>query len=71
MKKVTKKTRIRLIAWDIFAVLSLVVAKAPYIHERDCSILALQEIRMIKCGKVSGFVGKIVFTTNVANIKGI
>ena len=71
VKNLTKKTRIRLIAWDVFAVLSLVVAKGPYIHERDSSILALLETRMIKCGKVSGFVGKIVFTTNVANLKGI
>ena len=70
MKKF-KKTRIRLIAKDVSAALAVVVAKAPYFHESDSSTLALPQTRMIKCGKVSGFAGKIVFTTNIPNLRSI
>ena len=71
MKKLKKKTRIRLITKDVFAALAVVVAKAPYFHESDNSTLVLLQTRMIKCEKVSGFVGKIVFTTNIPNLRSI
>ena len=63
-RKVLKKTRIFiLIARDVFVALSIVVAKVPYIYERDSSILVLPQTRMIKCKKVSRQVGQIVYTT--------
>lgn len=71
MKKLKKKTRIRLITKNVFAALAVVVAKAPYFHESDNSTLVLLQTRMIKCEKVSGFVGKIVFTTNIPNLRSI
>ena len=59
-----KKARIFiLIARDVFVALSIVVAKVPYIYERDSSILVLPQTRMIKCKKVSRQVGQIVYTT--------
>jgi len=48
-----------LIARDVV----VVVAKAPYILESDSSILVLLQARMVKSGKVSEFVGQIVYTT--------
>ena len=42
-------------ARDIFVALAVVVAKAPYIHERDSSILVLLQTR-----KSTGFVEQIV-----------
>ena len=63
-RKVKKKARIFiLIARDVFVALSIVVAKTPYIYERDSSILVLPQTRMIKCKKVSRQVGQIVYTT--------
>ena len=59
-----------MITKDVFAALAVVVAKAPYFHESDNSTLALLQTRMIKCGKVSEFVGKI-FTTNIPNLRSI
>ena len=56
---------------DVFAALAVVVAKAPYFHESDNSTLVLLQTRMIKCGKVSGYGGKIVFTTNIPNLRSI
>ena len=52
-----------MIARGVFAALPVVVAKAPYTHESDSSIFALLQTLMIKCGKVSGFAGQIVYTT--------
>ena len=52
-----------MIAKDVFVALAVVVAKALYILESDSSILVLLQARMIKCGKVSEFVGPIVYTT--------
>ena len=49
-----------MIARDVFVALAVVVAKAPYILGSDSSILVLLQARMMKCGKVSEFVGKIV-----------
>ena len=56
-----------MIARDIFVALAVVVAKAPYILESDSSILVLLQARMIKCGKVSEFVGQIVSLQNIAS----
>ena len=61
-EKVKTKSSI-LIARDVFVALTVVVAEAPYILEIDSSILVLLQTRIIKCGKVSDFVGKIVYTT--------
>ena len=47
---------------DVFVAFAVVVAKAPYIHESDSSLVLLQA-RMIKCEKVSEFIGQIVYTT--------
>ena len=58
-----KKAHFILIARDVFVALAVVVAKAPYILESDSSILVLLQARMIKYGKVSEFVGQIVYTT--------
>ena len=52
-----------MIARDVFVALAVVVAKAPYTLESDSSILVLLQARMIKCGKLSEFVGQIVYTT--------
>ena len=52
-----------LIARDVFIALVVVVTKAPYIFESDSSVLVLLQDRMIKYGKVSEFVGQIVYTT--------
>ena len=40
-EKVKKKARFHLIAKDAFVALAVVVAKAPKIHDGDCSILVL------------------------------
>ena len=62
-KKVKNKKRaFILIARDDFVALAVIVAKAPYILESDSSILVLLQARVIKCGKVSEFVGQIVYT---------
>ena len=50
-------------ARDVFVGLAVVVAKVPYILESDSSILVLLQARMMKYGKVSEFVGQIVYTT--------
>ena len=52
-----------MIAKDVFVALAVVVAKALYILESDSSILDLLQAPMIKWGKVSEFVGPIVYTT--------
>ena len=56
-----------MIARDVFVALAVVVAKAPYIFESDSFILVLLQVFVIKCGKVSEFVGKIPYTTNIAS----
>ena len=48
---------------DVFVAPAFVVARVPYILESDSSILVLPQARMIKCGKVSELVGKIVYIT--------
>ena len=58
-----KKRAFILITRDIFVALAVVVAKAPYILESDSSILVLLQARMIKCGKVSEFLGQIFNAT--------
>ena len=50
-------------AEDVFVAPAVVVAKVPYILESDSSILVLPQARKIKCGKVSEFVGQIVYIT--------
>ena len=63
-KKVKNEKRaFILVARDVFVALAVVVAKASYILESDSSILVLLQARVIKCGKVSEFVGQIVYTT--------
>ena len=49
----SKRAHFILIVRDVFVALAVVVAKAPYIHESDSSILVLLQTRMIKCEKVS------------------
>ena len=54
-EKVKKKLRAFIfIARDVFVALTVVVAKASYIHESDRSILVLLQAPINKCGKVSG-----------------
>ena len=50
-------------AEDVFVAPAVVVAKVPYILESDSSFLVLPQARKIKCGKVSEFVGQIVYIT--------
>ena len=54
-KKLKNKLRAFIfIARDVFVALTVVVAKASYIHESDRSILVLLQTPINKCGKVSG-----------------
>ena len=55
-EKVKKKLRAFIfIARNVFVALTVVVAKAPYIHESDRSILVLLQTPInTECGKVSG-----------------
>ena len=64
-KSFFKKHTYILIARDVFIALAVVIAKAPYSHESDRSILVLLQLIMIKCGKVpvSESIGEIVYTT--------
>ena len=50
----TKEGGFILIGRDFYVALAVVVAKTPYIHESDSSILVLLQTRVIKCGNVSG-----------------
>ena len=52
--KKLKKKRVHFIRRDVYVALAVVVAKTPYIHESDSSILVLLQTRVIKCGNVSG-----------------
>ena len=60
-----------LMAGDVLVALAVVVAKAPYIHQSDSSILVLLQTRMIKCGKVSDKLEKLFILQNIANLQGI
>ena len=58
-KKLKQKTSIQFDSLgDVFVALAVVFAKAPYILESDSSILILLQARMLKCRKVSEFVGQ-------------
>ena len=55
--KKLKKKKLRAFIFinrDVFVALTVVVAKASYIHECDRSILLLLQTPINKCGKVSG-----------------
>ena len=65
-KKLKKKRAFILIAKNVFVALAVVVAKAPYIHESDSSILVL-----LQAEKYPDKLDKLIKPQNFANLQGI
>ena len=60
-----------LIARDVFVALSVVVAKAPYIHEIDSSILVYCKLVRSKTEKYPDSLDKLFTLQNMANLQDI
>ena len=60
-----------LIAKDVFVALSVVVAKAPYIHEIDSSILVYCKLVWSKTEKYPDSLDKLFTLQNMANLQDI
>ena len=60
-----------MIARDVFVTLSVVVAKAPYIHEIDSSILVYCKLVLSKKEKHPDSLDKLFILQNMANLQDI
>ena len=60
-----------MIARDVFVALSVVVAKAPYIHEIDSSILVYCKLVRSKTEKYPDSLDKLFTLQNMANLQDI
>ena len=60
-----------MIAKDVFVALSVVVAKAPYIHEIDSSILVYCKLVLSKTEKYPDSLDNLFTLQNMANLQDI